>query len=884
MLTHLLLAAPACALPPTLPQGPEVTPYGCLPSAADSLVVVSGQPALGSTLVLRSTSPATTIAAGPALGMLFMAPAPAPGFPCGFALNDLLPEGNEVLLDSLSMGLLGNQPLTVSPVADWTISIPEAPELVGQRTYLQALHAPVDENSLGFATNGLEIRLGLPQGPDLELVAVYSDAPMVQPGDPARAFALVCNSGNAAAPAVSVEFCFGAGGCERVDDAQPLGPGESRFIQLDFPTNAQWAASNPHFLTAAIDPEGAVAELEEANNAGQADFALFLGPIVYPTQLVPTNEYLERVRYGPSGQVIAQSHVDFGPQGAPKFQDPFVAPDKGNEPPQVTPPTQPAIAASVLDADAAASPGEFIQAFLMVDHGVEMPMLPSLVNSTEVYAPENTPAHEQRLSILLATFQLREAAATPVLQEIEQLGGVVVDFLGAPGCVLASLPKGAVQGLSQHPQVSFIEGTRDVTTVDSPYEVREGLGTKSWNDLGYNGSGRIAVVDSGVRETHDLLSDPDRLDFLADCVHGSLLFCIDLGFSGYDPALDVHNHGTLVAALIAANSNYTETHRGLTTLAVDSYRAAPNDCALPGCISSYALYRSCILAMLRGSDFVNMSITDHTAGSTGTLSSLATDLYRAGCAVISGQGNDPAENVGAPANAYGALSVGAYELSSGNSYSSQTPGPTSDGRFKPDFQMPHLVESASNTSDSALWAPSGTSYATAVATGFASVVRQIAWPTSPVESKERSGRVYAHVLNMGTREFDTGFNNTEGIGRPRLDGVQIELIGGAVNVFDGVSTSVEFDVGAGAKRLSATIWWQNDAANQNDIDLYLKKPSGAVTDYSVTHNSVFERVQVVEPIAEGTRSIEIHGYDVGSGLTFLPGIERVYYSILIEYL
>ena len=52
----------------------------------------------------------------------------------------------------------------------------------------------------------------------------------------------------------------------------------------------------------------------------------------------------------------------------------------------------------------------------------------------------------------------------------------------------------------------------------------------------------------------------------------------------------------------------------------------------------------------------------------------------------------------------------------------------------------------------------------------------------------------------------------------------------------------------------------------------------------MTHNSVFERVQVVEPIAEGTRSIEIQGYDVGSSLPFLPGVERVYYSIMIEYL
>jgi hypothetical protein len=291
--------------------------------------------------------------------------------------------------------------------------------------------------------------------------------------------------------------------------------------------------------------------------------------------------------------------------------------------------------------------------------------------------------------------------------------------------------------------------------------------------------------------------------------------------------------------LIAGNSNYSGTYRGLTSLAIDSYRTAPDDCETWGCIDAYALYRSYILALLRGSDFVNTSITGYGLGATGTLSSLATDLYRAGCAVIAGQGNEASESVGAPANAYGALAVGAYEFSSGNSYASQTPGPTSDGRFR---------------------------------------------PTTPVESKERSGRIYAHVLNMGTREFDTGFDNVEGIGQPRLDGVQIELIGGAVNVFDGVSTSVEFDVGAGAKRLSATIWWQNDATHQNDIDLYLLKPSGDISDYSVTHNSVFERVQVVEPIAEGTRSIEIQGYDVGSSLPFLPGIERVYYSIMIEYL
>jgi endonuclease I len=126
--------------------GGTVTPYGCGLNPTDSLVVVGGAPAIGTTLVLGVDNPLGT---QPAFSLPFLNVAfdPAAGYPCGLPLPGFAMSApgaaGELLID-----VFPPNPIAILAGAPWTgagnpapipVAIPPNPALVGVDVFAQGL-------------------------------------------------------------------------------------------------------------------------------------------------------------------------------------------------------------------------------------------------------------------------------------------------------------------------------------------------------------------------------------------------------------------------------------------------------------------------------------------------------------------------------------------------------------------------------------------------------------------------------------------------------------------------------------------------------------------------------------------------------------------------
>src|SRR5205823_12869685 len=86
---------------------------------------------------------------------------------------------------------------------------------------------------------------------------------------------------------------------------------------------------------------------------------------------------------------------------------------------------------------------------------------------------------------------------------------------------------------------------------------------------------RIAVLDSGVRETHVLFNNPSHLGVLRDCHNGRGSQCEERTFPFLYDSSDHCNHGTPTIGIIAGNSQLGQESRGVTANIVDSFKITP---------------------------------------------------------------------------------------------------------------------------------------------------------------------------------------------------------------------------------------------------------------------------------------------------------------------
>ena len=424
--------------------------------------------------------------------------------------------------------------------------------------------------------------------------------------------------------------------------------------------------------------------------------------------------------------------------------------------------------------------------------------------------------------------------------------------------VLAEMPLKSVERVAAREDVVSIEPrfSGEEPPQDEVDDGRARINTDPYFNLGQT-AGWIGLLDTGVRFSHTLFTNPSHVDIRRDCINGGA--DCNSG-TNLNPNDDCWNHGTSSAAIITANTNQGNDFRGVTGITLDSFKvyATATPC---GGLDGAATVRG-FQAAVQVLDRVIVAEMQGSGDHQSAIAQAADAAFDAGAAVIAANGNNGpnASTVNCPANARRAIGVGNFDVQTLQQITSQSRGPTADSRFKPDIQAPTNTETASNTSDTARRVFNGTSGATPYASGAAALLRN--WLRGGTGSID-PGQVYANLILSGQRPHP--FDNTSGAGPLRLpiDGLQVF---GKVSVAHHAVIDIDFGmVGGTAQTIDAAIWWPEHGAAHNDIDLSLVDPSGNVRASSISVNSVFERCRVSAPIAGGVWKVRVHGYNVPSG-------------------
>lgn len=373
-------------------------------------------------------------------------------------------------------------------------------------------------------------------------------------------------------------------------------------------------------------------------------------------------------------------------------------------------------------------------------------------------------------------------------------------------------------------------------------------------------SGWIGLLDTGVRRTHVQFNLPSHLAFLGDCVNGGAS-CMTGTINTND---DCWNHGTSSAGIITGNSRQGFAFRGVTAISLDSWKVYPSTFSAGSCTGFLSTTAS-VRAFQRAVQVLDRVIVAEMQGSGDHRSSIsvaANSAFDAGSVVIAANGNNGpnAGTVNAPANAHKVIGVGNFDVQTLAQVSSQSRGPTADGRFKPDIQTPTNSETASASSDTALRVFTGTSGSTPYAGGAAALTRN--WLLRFGGTID-PGQVYAQLILSGQQPYP--FNNTTGAGPIKMP-TSGRAWRGKVSVTNGATIDIPLTVTSGtANTFDGALWWpESPSGLHNDVDLSLISPSGTTVASSISVASIFERVRRAGAVATGTWKVRIRGYRVRS--------------------
>ncbi len=467
---------------------------------------------------------------------------------------------------------------------------------------------------------------------------------------------------------------------------------------------------------------------------------------------------------------------------------------------------------------------------------------------------------------LVASLQQQRAPIYAALgQEFTALyGAQILDTFWLIKGMVVTMPLGAVPAVSARPDVLYVEPENaGDAPPDSVADGRTRINSDPYFNLG-DTRGFIGLLDTGLRSTHTLFVDPN---------HILLRFNCDVAGINCAPAAvandDCWNHGTSSAAIITGNNQLGNAYRGVTASYLSSYRVYPTrgavceglsvSAAVRGFQYSVAIFDRVIVAEMQG-----------TGNSVSAISMAANHAFDAGAVVIAANGNNGpgAGTVNSPANAHRVIGVGDFDVDTLAQIASQSRGPASQGRYKPDIQTPTNTETASNASDVALRNFSGTSGATPYAGGVANLFRN--WLRGTNLSID-PGQVYAQIILSGQNPWP-GFavtGNTVGAGQAVM-GTGGIVWWGKVSVANGQTIDIPLAASPAnpetALLFDGSLWWPENPDKHNDVDLYLLDNTGAVRALSVSGPSVFERARATGPAILGAGwKIRIRGAAVPNG-------------------
>jgi len=419
--------------------------------------------------------------------------------------------------------------------------------------------------------------------------------------------------------------------------------------------------------------------------------------------------------------------------------------------------------------------------------------------------------------------------------------------------IVAEVPLGMVKEIAARQDVLYIEPESGGEKPPAK-EVKEGrkrIVSDPYFNLGQT-SGWIGLLDTGLRFSHTQFNSPSNIDFKFDCTDGT---CNNVP----DPSDDCWNHGTSSAAIISANNNQGDLFRGVTGITVDSFKVYPASCGGLNSNASVKAFEKAVAVL----DRVIVAEMQGSGGINSSISSAADAAFDAGAVIIAANGNNGSGSgtVNAPANAHKVIGVGNFDVATLNQISSQSRGPTSDNRIKPDIQAPTNTRTASSASDTAIRSFGGTSGATPYASGAAALLRN--WLRGTSFSID-PGQVYAHLILSGQTPYP--FNNTSGAGKIVMP-TNGHAWWGKTVVGNGATIDIPINVSSGKTKIEGALWWpESSGQSHNDIDLHLVAPDGSTKDVSLSVPSVFERVREQSgSLQNGSWKIRIRGFSVPTG-------------------
>lgn len=422
------------------------------------------------------------------------------------------------------------------------------------------------------------------------------------------------------------------------------------------------------------------------------------------------------------------------------------------------------------------------------------------------------------------------------------------------------MPLGAARELAKFRDVTYIQPVEggekppaDGNNNNDPVDARAVIRSDPYFNLGLT-TPWIGLLDTGVRESHQMFKNPDHIAWMRDCVNGGT-FCNQSGNPGYDPSDFAWNHGTSSAGILVGNHRLGNAFRGVTEIRMDSWQIYT-----AGGLHTDATKRA-FEAAVAAFDKVLVGELQANESDNGGIALAADAAYDAGAIVVSANGNfgPAASTVRSPGIAHKVIGVGAFDTDGGAQYGNQGRGPAPDNRYKPDIQAPTRSETASATSDNDLRVFCCTSGATPYAAAVAMLARNWLHQFGSVDN----GQTYAFMILYGQDPYP--YNNTVGAGRLKM-ATNGHAYWGKLAVGNGATIEIPISVGSGRKDFDVALWWPESQSQQhNDVDVHLIDPSGTERARGYSGPSVFERAGVAGSLTSGTWKIRIRGYNVRTG-------------------
>jgi hypothetical protein len=507
---------------------------------------------------------------------------------------------------------------------------------------------------------------------------------------------------------------------------------------------------------------------------------------------------------------------------------------------------------------------------------LNLPRFPHLEPSEPRDSPKNAAAQARSDALVAAIEQARapnydarsqELANRYSAKEIERfwlINGMVLD-----------MPLSQIRPLAARSDVQYVQ--YDQTDTPPPrihsdiYDARREIGDLPWDSYGLDG-GWLGLLDTGIRTSHVLLSNPNMFNRLRDCVNGTDSTCT-IG-SNLNTDDDCWNHGTAVASIMSANSNLTSFQVGTSQSTIDSWKVYPAGCGgytQAAGVRAFSAAKNALDGVIVAEIQASEAYTDMTA----TAANAAFDGQSVVVAAAGNNGPNPS-TVTSPGNATKVLAIGAIDVRDTTLQGYSGRGPTADGRFKPDLTAPTDTRAASTASNTALYnsAPyfNGTSgatpYAAAAIHRVWNLINQVSgvWPDP--------GQINAFAIAMGAQRL---FDNNSGAGLlelPTLSSDAVWWVKGSVT--NGTFTNWGINVPFTPISVDAAIWWPDPTGSHNDLDIYnLTRPDGSFADASSSGPGVWEKVQATMGLTAGVWALQVHGFQVTG--------TQIFYAVFIAH-